>query len=79
MAVIVMGTFIAIEVGDSAYTELKTKAGGFEQTDDGVYLGEYNAINEQEARKAVHNQYPDKQFDCLVLKKMRPPNNSTRQ
>lgn len=65
-----MKTFIAIEVGDSAYTKFKTKTGDFKETDDCIYLGEFKAINEEEAMRAVYKKYSDRQFDHLVLKQL---------
>ena len=63
-----MKTFIAIETGDSAYTEFKTKAGEFKETCDCIYLGEFKANSEQEAMNAVYEKYADRQFDNVVLK-----------
>ena len=46
-------SFIGIEIGSSAYTEFKMEGGGFELTEDGIFLGSVEAKDKDEALKKI--------------------------
>jgi len=48
-----MPRYIAIEVGDSAYTEFKMKDGEFHLTEDGIYLGDVEAKDKDDAYRKI--------------------------
>ena len=66
-----MKKFIALEIGDSAYTEFKMKKSEeFKETNDGIYLGQYSARDEDEAYLELVNKYPEREFGLVVFKEM---------
>lgn len=50
-----MKTFLAIEIGNSAYTEFKMKNGAFERTEDGILIGRIEARDEKEALRKIRD------------------------
>ncbi len=64
-----MKTFIAIEIGNSAYTEFKMKNKEFEQTEDGIFLGRVKSKDEKDALKKIKLLEWNKSrvFDEIVL------------
>jgi len=53
-----MGKFIGIEIGNSAYTEFLMKNGEFKDTEDGIFLGDVEAEDEDSALEGL------KGLDC---------------
>ncbi|MEM3408157.1 MAG: hypothetical protein QXT40_01415 [Candidatus Micrarchaeia archaeon] len=64
-----MPHYIGIEIGKSAYTEFRMKDGDFHETDDGVYLGQVKAENEEEAFEKIKNLEWNKgrEFDTVMI------------
>ncbi len=48
-----MKTYIAIEIGNSAYTEFLMKDNKFHQTQDAIFLGEVKANSPEEAEEKI--------------------------
>lgn len=64
-----MPHYIAIEIGKSAYTEFRMKDGEFHETDDGIYLGQVEAKDEEEAYKKIKKLEWNRgrEFDRIVI------------
>lgn len=64
-----MKSFLAVEIGNSAYTEFKMKNQEFEQTEDGIFLGRVKAKNEENVLKRIKRLDWNKNrvFDEIVL------------
>ena len=61
-----MNTYIAIEIGDSAYTEFKTKGNNFKQTEDGIFLGEIKAKDKKEAEEIIRKD-KTRIYDKIII------------
>lgn len=64
--------YLILEIGDSAYTEFKTKHGEFMQTEDAILVDEIQANTEEEAYEMLFNlpEHSHKCFDRLVIKQV---------
>lgn len=64
-----MGKFIGIEIGNSAYTEFLMERGEFKETEDGIFLGDVEAEDEESAYEALKNLDYNKErvFDHVLL------------
>ena len=64
-----MPHYIAIEIGDSAYTEFRMKDGEFHFTEDGIYLGDVEAKDKDDAYRKIKRLEWNKErrFDKVII------------
>ena len=64
-----MKRFMILEIGDSAYTEFKTKRGEFEPTQDAMLVDTIEAESKEEAFEELYKSenHKNKEFDRLMI------------
>ncbi len=65
-----MPTYLVLEIGKSAQTQIKHTDGEFKETDDAVLIDEVVANSENEACELVQNKHKNKEFHRLIARRV---------